>query len=170
MAWVDLEHAVVARVTLLALIGEVPSSRDPGFARVRNISLELVVVGLQGIFQEEGLMIRPSPEPPPRMMSGAWIRFLCQFILFNFVLHFWSFFGMNAVVVVFCNFYFKTLTLGEGDEGFALATFGSFRPITGQANHIAPTRVIGSPVSPRVSGWKCFLCRLCPLLNVLFLI
>ncbi|CAH9131945.1 unnamed protein product [Cuscuta epithymum] len=112
---------------------------------------------------DEGLMIRPPPEPPPRMMLEAGIRLLCQFILFYFVLLLLRFLGMNTVVVVFCILSFcQTLTLDGGDEGFALATFDSFRSITAQANHIALYRVIGSPAGPRVGGWKCFLYRLYP--------
>ncbi|CAH9145643.1 unnamed protein product [Cuscuta epithymum] len=119
--------------------------------------------------EDEEVLIRPPPEPPPRMMLEAGIRFRCQFSLFNFVLLSLSFFDMtSSVVVAFCIVVFsQTLTLGRGDGGFALATFGSFRPIIGQANHIALYRVIGSPASPRVGGWKYFLCRLYPLLNVL---
>ncbi|CAH9109576.1 unnamed protein product [Cuscuta epithymum] len=120
---------------------------------------------------DEGLMIRPPPEPPPRMMLEAGICLLCHFILFNLALLFLRFLGMNTVVVVFCIVSFcQTLTLGGGGEGFALATLGSFRPITGQANHIALDKVIGSPVGPMVGGWKCFLYHLYPLLNVLLLI
>ncbi|CAH9056209.1 unnamed protein product [Cuscuta epithymum] len=78
-----------------------------------------------GMFQDEGMMIRPPPEPPPRMMLEAGLQLLCQLILFNFVLLFLSFLGMNTIVVAFCYFYFsQTLTLGGGDEGFC---FGHVR-------------------------------------------
>ncbi|CAH9079239.1 unnamed protein product [Cuscuta epithymum] len=117
--------------------------------------VQFVVVGLQGIFQDEGLMICPPREPPPRMMFEAGFRLFCQFILLIFALLFLRFLGMNVVVVVFCIVYFRqTLTLGGGDEGFALATFGSCRPITGQVNHIALYRVIGSPAGPREHSWS----------------
>ncbi|CAH9135413.1 unnamed protein product [Cuscuta epithymum] len=45
--------------------------------------LEIVVVGLQRIFQDERLMIRPPLEPPPRMMLEVWIQLFHHLILFN---------------------------------------------------------------------------------------
>ncbi|CAH9062171.1 unnamed protein product [Cuscuta epithymum] len=157
---------------LLGSIGEIPSSGDFGFTRtiiagVKKMPLEIAVVGLQGIFQDEGLMIRLPLEPSP-MMIEAWIQLICQFILFDFILLFLSFLSMNTVVVVFCNFYLsRTLTLGGGDESFALATLSSYRPNTRSANHIALPRVIDSPAGSKVGGWKCFLYLLYLLLNVL---
>ncbi|CAH9129178.1 unnamed protein product [Cuscuta epithymum] len=134
----------------------------------KKMSLEFVKVGLQGSFQDAGFMAHPPSEPPPRMMVEVWFLLLCQLILFNFVSPFLSFLVMNIVAVVFCNFYFsQTLTLGGGDGGFALATFGSIRPATGSTNHIAFSKVIDSPAGSRVGGWKYFLYLLCPLLNVL---
>ncbi|CAH9072383.1 unnamed protein product [Cuscuta europaea] len=65
--------------------------------------LEIVAVGLQGIFQDEGLMIRPPLEPPPRMKLEVWIQLLHQFILINSILLFLSFLIMNSVVIVISN-------------------------------------------------------------------
>ncbi|CAH9084213.1 unnamed protein product [Cuscuta epithymum] len=168
-AWV-----MACSFVVLVSVGQIPSGGDSEFTRAiiagdKKVSLKFVVVELQGIFQDEGLLIRPPPEPPPRMTLEAGFRFRCQFSLFNFVLLLLNFFDMlNSVVVAFCIVVFnQTLTLGRGDGGFALATLGSFRLIIGQANHIALYKVIGSPTGPRVGGWKYFICHLYPLLNVL---
>ncbi|CAH9100811.1 unnamed protein product [Cuscuta epithymum] len=114
-------------------------------------------------------------EPPSslKMLSdgnGCWCSFMCfrmqvnfhAFTIFIFMLCDQTLF-FSFTIVWIC----QTLILGEGDEGFALTTFGSCRPNTESANHIALSRVIGSPTVSRVGGWKCFLYHLCPLLNVL---
>ncbi|CAH9138009.1 unnamed protein product [Cuscuta epithymum] len=91
----------------------------------------LVSIGvISGMSQDEGMMIRPPPEPPPRMMLEAGFQLLCQFILLNFILLFLSFLGMKTVVVVFYYCYFsQTLTLGRGDEDYALATLAHLDPL-----------------------------------------
>ncbi|CAH9138625.1 unnamed protein product [Cuscuta epithymum] len=100
----------------LVSIGKV--SMDYGFIRaiiigIKKMPVEIVVVGLQGMFQDEWLMICPPPEPPSRMMYEAWIRLLFQFILLTFVL-------IHGQSIMFCFYsfsYCKTLALGLGLRG-----------------------------------------------------
>ncbi|CAH9136946.1 unnamed protein product [Cuscuta epithymum] len=88
------------------------------------------------MFQDEGLMIRPPPEPPPRMMFEAWIQLLCRFILLIFVL-------FHSQIIIFCVYSFfccKTLALGLGVERFTVIVVGFNLPKLGLASYIAFSR------------------------------
>ncbi|CAH9107372.1 unnamed protein product [Cuscuta epithymum] len=101
--------------------------------------LEIVVVGLQGIFQDERLMIRPPLEPPPRMMLEVWIQLFHQFILFNSVLPF-------RIFILFCCIS-GDLDLDVGDDLIVMTVFGSFVRMNGSTSYI--TEVINSASGSR---------------------
>ncbi|CAH9139779.1 unnamed protein product [Cuscuta epithymum] len=139
--------------------------------RDRKNSGPLAVI-TYGRKKTKGCYCVPSPGLPSgrNYKEGCWI--LLVVIKFRHKLHaftyfIWLLFTKNMAVsfsVVFC---FRTLTLGGDDEDSVLAMIGSCRPVIGSANHIALSRVIGSPAGSRVDGWEWFLFLCYSLLNVL---
>ncbi|CAH9050994.1 unnamed protein product [Cuscuta epithymum] len=153
----------------LVSIGKV--SMDYGFIRaiiigIKKMPVEIVVVGLQGMFQDEWLMIRPPLEPPPRMMYETWIRLLCQFILLTFVL-------IHGQSIMFCFYSFfccKTLALGLGVERFTVIAVSFNFPKLGLASYIALSKVINSESRPRADDYMWSFHVLVPLLNTILMI
>ncbi|CAH9078498.1 unnamed protein product [Cuscuta europaea] len=83
----------------------------------------------------------------------------------SYVFMFVFYFDQTVFIFVVYVYFRQTLALGLGDEGSLLTALGSFRPITGSANHIAFHMVIGSKSGSRVGGWKWTFYLFVPFLN-----
>ncbi|CAH9123087.1 unnamed protein product, partial [Cuscuta epithymum] len=78
--------------------------------------------------EDEEVLIRPPPEPPPwrKCATRVWTTSSISVLLYLCF-----YFKPHVVLFVMYAYFCQTITLGGGDERFALATLGSFRPTTG---------------------------------------
>ncbi|CAH9123581.1 unnamed protein product [Cuscuta epithymum] len=156
--------------------GEIPSSGDSGFtraviARVKEMPLIFVMVGLKGIFQDEDLVIRPPPEPPPRRTCWVVVKKKTSFGVF-FVYLFWLFY-----IWMYCFFSFnfgtffhcKTLALRWRDKESAVTVIRSKLPKFGLASYTASLQVVSSQSRPRADGYLWFFSSSVLLLNATFM-
>ncbi|CAH9078821.1 unnamed protein product [Cuscuta epithymum] len=115
--------------------------------------------------EDEGMLIRPPPEPPPWRNSATRV---------------WTSISISTESIVFC-FYFisivfcclfilccKTFALGLGDERSVVIVVILNMPKLGLASYIALSKVINSESRPRAYGYMWSFCYFNPFLSAFY--
>ncbi|CAH9142989.1 unnamed protein product [Cuscuta epithymum] len=166
----DLARVMDSSLVSLVSIGKV--SMDSWFIRAiiignKKMSMEIVVVSWQGMFQDEGLMIRPPPEPPPR----RWMVVGKKTYHGVFIIVCFGYLNLGCFIMfVFCVFIpCMTLALRLGEGKSAVTVIGFKLPKFGLASYTAFLQVVSSQSRPRADGYLWFFSSFTPLLNAIFM-